>query len=496
VRVVLDAETQQLSRHAKRMRSWRLSHALVVEGLFSVNVEYGTVQIGQKSQMRPRLNAILIRSAITASLGGLLFGFDTAVISGTTDWLKKVFALSDFALGFTVASALIGTIVGSLAVGKPADRIGRRGVLFLLAVLYFISAIGCALAWGWWPFMIFRFVGGIAVGGASVVSPMYIAEISPAYFRGRLVAVTQFNVVLGALLAYLSNYIISNLHLGETECRWMFGVMAVPSIAFFLMLFLTPQSPRWLLAKGHTDEARQVLQMCGTDGGSVAEEIREIQASLDVTYPALQEPLFCRKYMKPISLAVAIAAFNQLSGINAVVYYMPHIFKMAGYSAADALLQPVIIGFINLVFTMLALTMIDHFGRRRLMLIGSIGYIASLSAAAYLFYTNQGGMLLLVSLIVFAAAHSFGQGAVIWVFISEIFPTRVRARGQALGSFTHWIMAAGISWTFPIVAAKSGGHTFAFYALCMVGQLFWVIFAMPETKGISLEQIQKKLRIG
>jgi MFS transporter, SP family, xylose:H+ symportor len=460
-----------------------------------MNVEYGTVQAAQTSQARPRLNAMLIRSALVASLGGLLFGFDTAVISGTTEWLKKVFVLSDFALGFTVASALIGTIAGSVAIGKPADRIGRRGVLFLLAVLYFISAIGCALAWGWWPFMIFRFVGGIAVGGASVVSPMYIAEISPAYYRGRFVAMTQLNVVLGSLLAYLSNYIISSLHLGETECRWMFGVMTAPSVAFFLMLFLTPQSPRWLLAKGRTDEARQVLQICGTDGGSVEEEISEIQASLDVAHHTLKEPFFRRKYMRPILLAVAIAAFNQLSGINALIYYAAHIFKMAGYGSTDALLQSVLIGFTSLLFTAIGLTLIDHYGRRKLMLIGSVGYILSLSATAYLFDIGRGGTPLLVSLIAFAAAHSFSQGTVIWVFISEIFPNRVRARGQALGSFTHWIMAAVISWTFPIIAASSGGYAFAFYAVCMVGQLFWVIFAMPETKGISLEQIQKKLGI-
>jgi MFS transporter, SP family, xylose:H+ symportor len=460
-----------------------------------MNLEYGTVQAGQTSQARPRLNAMLIRSAIVASLGGLLFGFDTAVISGTTDWLKNVFALSDFALGFTVASALIGTIVGSIAIGKPADRIGRRGVLFLLAVLYIISAIGCAFAWGWWPFMIFRLIGGVAVGGASVVSPMYIAEISPAYCRGRFVAVTQFNVVLGALLAYLSNYIISSLYIGATECRWMFGVMAAPSIAFFLMLFLIPESPRWLLAKGRSNDARQVLQMCGTDGGSVEEEVTEIQASLDMAYHTPGESLFCWKYTKPIFLAVAIAAFNQLSGINALTYYMPHIFKMAGYRSEDALLQSVVIGCTNLLFTMIALTVIDYSGRRKLMLIGSVGYIVSLSAAGYLFYVGTSGMLLLASFIVFAAAHSFSQGTVIWVFISEIFPNIVRARGQALGSFTHWIMAAGISWTFPIMAAKSGGLIFAFYALCMVVQLFWVIFAMPETKGISLEKIQKKLGI-
>ena len=442
-----------------------------------------------------RLTSALLLSAIVAALGGLLFGFDTAVISGTTDWLKSQFGLTDFSLGFTVASALIGTIVGSITVGRPADILGRRGILFILAILYLISAVGCALAWGWWSFMAFRFLGGLAVGGASVVSPMYIAEISPARLRGRLVAVTQFNIVLGILLAYLSNYTIGSLHLGPNECRWMFGVMAVPSAAFFLLLFLTPQSPRWLIALGRVDEARVVLEKCGTEPNHLEEEVREIQASLDVRHHTLDEPFFCRKYLKPILLAVAIAAFNQLSGINALIYYTPHIFKMAGAGAESALRQSVIIGFTNLVFTMAALTVIDHFGRRRLMLVGSIGYILSLSAAAYAFYTNTAGQLLLVSLLVFIASHAFGQGAVIWVFISEIFPNRVRARGQALGSFTHWIMAAAISWSFPMIAAKSGGHTFAFYAVCMIGQLFWVWCVMPETKGVSLEQIQKRLGI-
>jgi sugar porter (SP) family MFS transporter len=324
---------------------------------------------------------------------------------------------------------------------------------------------------------------------------MYIAEISPAKFRGRLVAITQFNIVLGILLAYLSNYIIGNLHLGASEWRWMFGVMALPSALFFCLLFVTPQSPRWLIARGRLEEARAVLQQCGSAPDGVMDEIREIQVSLDVQHHTLEEPFFCRKYLKPILLAVAIAAFNQLSGINALIYYTAHIFSMAGASAQSALFQSVIIGFTNLVFTMVAMTIIDHFGRRRLMLAGSIGYIVSLSAAAYAFYTNTGGKLLLVSLLVFIASHAFGQGAVIWVFISEIFPNRVRARGQALGSFTHWVMAAAISWTFPMIAAKSGGHTFAFYAVCMVGQLFWVWWVMPETKGISLEQIQKHLGI-
>ena len=461
--------------------------------------------------MKP--SGILIRSALIAALGGLLFGFDTAVISGTTGWLKSGMvgeivekmgpflpSISkegplEFMLGFTVASALIGTILGSILVGKPADALGRRGILFALAVLYFASAVGCSLAWGWWSFVFFRFVGGLAVGGTSVVSPMYIAEISPARYRGRLVAFTQFNIVLGILLAYFSNYVIGRLDLGENECRWMFGVMAAPSALFFLLLFLTPQSPRWLVAKARVEEARRVLEICGTDTGNLEEEIESIQRSLGLEHHALEEPFFSKKYRKPIMLAVAIAMFNQLSGINAVIYYTADIFKMAGYGSADALLRSVIVGFTNLVVTMAAMTVIDHFGRRKLMLVGSVGYIVSLSAAAYSFYTGTGGALLLGSLIVFIAAHAFGQGAVIWVFISEIFPNRVRARGQAMGTLVHWVMAAGISWTFPMVAAKSGGHAFAFYALCMVGQLLWVLLVMPETKGISLERIQQELGI-
>ncbi len=442
-----------------------------------------------------RLTASLIGSALVASLGGLLFGMETAVISGANDWLKVHFALTKFTHGFTVASALIGTIVASIAVGRVADAMGRRAVLVILAALFCVSALGCALAWGWWPFIFFRFLGGLAIGGASVVSPMYIAELSPASLRGRLVAVTQFNIVLGILLAFLSNYIIVRLQLGENEARWMFGVMAAPAALFFLLLWFIPQSPRWLVAKGQVEEARAIFTRCGTDAGNVDGEIKDIQASLDLAHHAVEEPFFQAKYRKPILLAVAIAAFNQLSGINALLYYAQDIFKMAGADKASASLQPVIIGLTNLVFTMAALTVIDRFGRRKLMLVGSVGYIGSLSVAAYSFYSHTGGALLLGSLLVFIAAHAFGQGAVIWVFLSEIFPNRVRARGQALGSSVHWIMNAAISWTFPIIAAKSGGNTFAFYALCMVGQLFWVLLVMPETKGVSLEQIQKRLGI-
>ena len=443
----------------------------------------------------------LLYSTLVASLGGLLFGFDTAVISGTTGWLEKSFDLSSFWLGFTVASALIGTVIGAIIIGKPADKYGRKNVLFVIAILFLISALGSAMAWDWYSFLFFRFIGGLAVGGASVASPMYIAEIAPAKYRGRLVAITQFNIVLGMLLAFFSNYIITGLNLGAIEWRWMFGVEALPAALFFLLLFRNPCSPRWLIAKNRIDEAKLVLEKFGTDNGSVSKEIEEIKASLVSEQSGLSETLLSKKYMKPILLAVAIAMFNQLSGINAIWYYAPHIFKMAGAGAESAMLQTILLGGINIVLTMLALAVIDKFGRKKLMIIGSIGYLVSLSAVAWAFYTygtdftDIGSTVVLAGLLIFIASHAFGQGAVIWVFLSEIFPNKVRAKGQALGTFTHWFMAAIISWTFPMIAEISGGHTFAFYAVCMIGQLFWVIYIMPETKGVSLEQIQKKLGI-
>ncbi len=481
--------------------------------------------------------AYLIGCTLIAALGGLLFGFDTAVISGTEPWLEEVFHLSKFWLGFTVASALVGTVVGSVVAGRPADAWGRRTTLIWIGVLYFVSAVGSALAWDWYSLLFFRFVGGLSVGGSSVVAPMYIAEISPARYRGRLVAITQFNIVFGILLAFFSNYLISRMDLGEVEWRWMFGVEAFPAAAFSLLLALTPRSPRWLVAQGRVAEARNVLARLGTDTESLDEEIREIQASLDLAHHSLGEPFFRRMYLKPILLAVAIAAFNQLSGINALMYYAPRIFTMAGAGKAAAHLQTVVVGFTNLVFTMIALAVIDHFGRKKLMLAGSVGYIVSLAATAWVFYTYStefhavaaatealqqarktgaagqtiatleaamedavaaargGGRVVLVSLLVFIASHAFGQGAVIWVFISEIFPNRVRARGQALGSFTHWFMCALISWTFPVIADWSGGHAFAFYATMMVLQLIWVLLIMPETKGVPLERIEKELGI-
>jgi sugar porter (SP) family MFS transporter len=444
---------------------------------------------------------VLILSAVVAALGGFLFGFDTAVISGTTHWLEDYFNLNNATLGFTVASAILGTIAGAVLVGRPSDRYGRRKVLFILALLYLGSAIGSALAQNWYMFLIYRFMGGIAVGGSSVVAPIYIAEITPARKRGRMVAVVQLNVVTGMLIAYLSNYFISTLNLGNIEWRWMFGVEAFPAFLFFALLFFIPLSPRWLVARGRIEEAAGVLGKCGTDSGSVEEEIEEIKSSLNQVSGRKAEKLFSKKYRKPILLAMAIAIFNQLSGINAVLYYAPHIFKMAGAGIQSALLQSVAIGGTFVVFTMLALTIIDRFGRKTLMIVGSVGYIISLAVTAWAFYTygtdfdKAGSTVVLVSVLVFMASHSFGQGTVIWVFISEVFPNSVRARGQALGSFTHWFMAAVISWTFPIIADISGGHTFAFYAVCMIGQLLWVLFVMPETRGLTLESIQKKLSL-
>jgi MFS transporter, SP family, xylose:H+ symportor len=450
---------------------------------------------GQTGVPAGRISSYLIRSAIVASFCGLLFGFEIAVISGTTEWLRTHFGLSDFMLGFTVASGLIGAITGSAVVARPADAFGRRSVLFGLAVLFLAAAIGCALAWDLISFIAFRFLGGIAVGAASVIAPVYIAELSPAAYRGRLVTIQQLNIVLGILFAYLSNYFVGQLHLGDNEARWMFGIMALPSALFFLMLFFTPQSPRWLIGRGRVEEARIVLRKCGESELTLEGEIQEIRHSFDTTHHDLQECLFQRKYLKPILLAITIAGFNQLSGINAVLYYSGNIFKLAGADRSSALLQSVVVGLTLLVFTIAALGTIDRFGRRRLMFVGSLGYIVGLVAVAYAFASQHGGALVLVSLLIFVGAHAFGQGGVIWVFIGEIFPNRVRARGQALGSFTHWIMSAAISWSFPVIAAYSATYAFVFYALCMFAQLMWVLFVMPETKGVSLEGIQHRLGI-
>jgi SP family xylose:H+ symportor-like MFS transporter len=437
----------------------------------------------------------LLRSALVAALGSLLFGFDTAVISGTTDALRLRFLLDSNQLGVTVASALLGTIFGSIGAGRPAERHGRRPVFLIVAVLYFVSAAGCGIAWDWLSLMVFRFIGGLGVGAASVVAPMYIAEISPPNLRGRLVALSQFNVVTGILAAYFSNYLIAAIVGGpeSNAWRWMLGIEALPAAVFFLLVLRIPESPRWLVKQHRHAEASAVLGEMGNDKPEAL--VREIAESLHEESVSASEPLFQRKYGKPIMLAVMVASFNQLAGINALIYYTADIFKMAGAERTSALLQSVIIGFTNLVFTMLAMTVIDRFGRKRLLLIGAVGLAVCLGLTAWAFHTGVGGVLVLGSLVGYIAFFAFSQGSVIWVYISEIFPNRVRARGQALGSFTHWVWAAIVSWTFPIVAERSGASAFGFFAAMMVLQFVLVLVLLPETKGISLEQIQRKLGI-
>jgi sugar porter (SP) family MFS transporter len=436
----------------------------------------------------------LLWSAAVAALGGFLFGFDTAVISGATDALRLQFSLDSNQLGFTVASALIGTIFGSIGAGRPSERYGRRAVLRALAVLYFLSAFGCGVAWNWLSLVIFRFIGGLAIGASSVVAPMYIAEISPAPLRGRLVALSQFNVVAGILAAYFSNYLIAAIVGGaETNAwRWMLGIAVVPSALFFGLVLRIPESPRWLVKEHRLEEGTAVLRAMGNHHPETL--VREIAESLHEENVSANEAFFQRKYLKPILLAIMVASFNQLAGINALIYYTADIFRMAGAERTSALLQSVIIGATNLLFTMVAMTVIDRFGRRVLLLIGAVGLAACLSLTAWAFYRG-GGTIVLVSLIGYIAFFAFSQGSVIWVYISEIFPNRVRARGQALGSFTHWFWAAVVSWSFPIVAEASGAAAFAFFAAMMLLQFVLVWKFLPETKGVSLEQIQRRLGI-
>ncbi len=442
--------------------------------------------------MQSRRNVIF--STLVAALGGLLFGFDTAVISGTTEALERVFVLDEFWLGFTVASALLGTIVGAFSVGRPADRYGRKRVLFVLAVLFLASALGTAFAESWFVFLAFRFIGGLGVGAASVVAPMYIAEIAPARLRGRLVAVNQLNVVTGILLAYFSNYLIAQSFDAEVAWRWMFGVMAAPSLLFLGLLSFIPFSPRWLVRQGRVREAEAVLQSLGEE--NVKQELAEIVASLEAEQGKNQERLFQRQYRFPIMLAIALAMFNQLSGINALIYHAPRIFAMAGAAADDAFLQSVALGTTNLVFTILALFIIDRFGRRPLMLVGSVGTALCLGLVAMAFSTGAfSGTVVLLGLLGFIAFFAFSQGAVVWVFLSEVFPNRVRSKGQALGSFTHWVMAAAVSWTFPVVAEVSGAFAFAFFAAMMLLQFVFAWRVMPETKGLSLEELEVRMGI-
>ena len=434
-----------------------------------------------------------ILSAIIAALGGFLFGFDTAVISGTTHDLRTLLHLNAASLGLTVSIALWGTIIGSLLAGILGDFFGRRFSLKLMGILFFVSAFGCAFSWNWYSLVIFRFIGGLGIGGASVLGPMYISEIAPANYRGRLVGFFQFNIVFGILFAYLSNYIIGLFNLGIFEWRWKLGVAALPAFIFFVLLYFIPQSPRWLVKKSRNAEALLVLnRICPEDA---AKELNEIEKSLITDNESKRETFFSGKYNFPIFLAISIAMFNQLSGINALLYYLNDIFSMAGFNKVSGDLQAVAIGVTNLIFTILAMSIIDKVGRKKLLLTGSIGTAICLAGVASILITNEYKSLLIWMLIGYIAFFAFSQGAVIWVYLSEVFPNIVRAKGQSLGSFTHWFMCALISWTFPLLAKESGGFPFVFFAIMMVIQFFVVLFIYPETRGITLEELQKQLLI-
>ncbi len=406
--------------------------------------------------------------------------------------MQALWDLTTLEHGLTVSIALIGTVIGSMLGGIPAEQLGRKKTLFWIAILYLVSSLGSALVSNWHLFLIFRFLGGLGVGASSVAAPMYITEISPAKSRGRLVAMFQFNVVLGILIAYLSNFLLQDI--GDNAWRWMLGVQALPSLLFLIAVQNIPESPRWLLLKkGLVDEAREVLQMI--DPESFGQILLTLQLS---AHPADGTPqqtprLFSARYKTPIMLAVLFAVFNQVSGINAIIYYAPRIFEMTGLGKSSALLSSVGIGVINLTFTLISLNLIDRYGRRTLMIIGSFGLIITLGLVSRAFYLESfSGLSVPILLFIYIAFFAFSQGAVIWVFISEIFPNEVRASGQALGSFTHWFMAALITFLFPYFAEQAGGFaTFLFFCVMMVLQLIFCWRVMPETKGTSLEQIEK-----
>ncbi|HLN20599.1 MAG TPA: sugar porter family MFS transporter [Bacteroidales bacterium] len=436
-------------------------------------------------------NNVLVWSVIVA-LGGFLFGFDTAVISGVEKQIQELFQLSSLSHGFTISSALIGTITGALIAGRLADLYGRKPVLTVIAMLYIATAIGCALANNVISFIILRFVGGIGIGASSVVGPMYIAEISPARSRGRMTALFQFNVIFGILMAYISNYLLRDA--GAEPWRWMLGIAAVPAMLFFLFLFLVPESPRFLIKAGHEEKARMILERIESE--SIDEEIEEIKLSVDQS-GGTKEKLFSRIYFKPISIAFLVAMFNQFSGINAILYYAPRIFELSGLSSADSLFQSILIGILNGVSTIFGLILIDRAGRKKLLIIGSIGMSVCLGLVAQTFYSQDFSQFgLLIYLLIYISFFGFSTGAVIWVLIAEIFPNRVRGKGQSLGSFTHWFFAALITFLFPVIEkiSRAGvGSAFAFFSIMMIVQAIVVWKYFPETKGRTLEELGKSI---
>jgi sugar porter (SP) family MFS transporter len=434
-------------------------------------------------------NKILIWS-ITAALAGFLFGFDTVVISGADQKLQELWQSSDGFHGSVVmAMALWGTVIGAMFGGYPTNRLGRKNTLIWIGLFYFISAVGSALVNDPYTFAFFRFLGGIGVGASTIAAPAYVSEIAPAKDRGRLVALYQFNIVLGILIAFLSNYLLRNV--GENAWRWMIGVEAFPALIYTILVFTVPKSPRWLISKHRYEEAKKVLKIINPEG------------DVDVIMKAIKteneshiagETIYMKKYRFPLMLAFLIAFFNQFSGINAFLYYAPRIFEEAGLGESTALLSSIGIGITNLLFTLLGVFLIDRLGRKTLMYIGSIGYIISLGLVSAAFFLNWEGLAVPIFLFMFIASHAIGQGAIIWVFISEIFPNNLRASGQSFGTSTHWILAAIIPSLVPILFSSIGaGVVFLVFTIMMVFQLLFVIFMMPETKGVSLEELSKKL---
>jgi SP family arabinose:H+ symporter-like MFS transporter len=440
-----------------------------------------------------KLNPYLLKSVIVGALGGLLFGFDTAVISGSLRSLRILFALSPWQVGLTVSIALLGTVLGSMLSGSLGERLGGRESLRIFAACYLVSALGCALAPDWLSLLFFRFVAGIAIGGSSVLGPVYIAELSPAKWRGRMVGTFQINIVLGILAAYLSNYLVGLAALGANEWRWQLGIATLPAALFLVMLFGIPRSARWLVTQGRIEEARQVLGRLGSEDS--AAELSEIVASIHPERSTGVERLFQWKYRFPIFLAMALAIFNQMTGINAITYYLNDIFSMAGFSKASSELQAVAFGLTNLLATLLGMALIDRIGRKTLLLIGSVGMVVCLSGVGVVFLTRQHRASLLSLLVGYIFSFGISQGAVIWVYLSEVFPNRVRAKGQSLGSSTHWVMNAIIAQLFPLVATGSPAVPFLFFDFMVLVQFFVVLFIFPETKGATLEGMGRKLGI-
>jgi sugar porter (SP) family MFS transporter len=434
----------------------------------------------------------LAANSFTAALGGLLFGFDTAVISGTIPFITKYFSLSDAMLGWAVSSALIGCVVGSVSVGKPGDLFGRRLMLKIMALLFILSAVGTGLATSLSVFVLFRFIGGLAIGGASVLSPMYISEIAPAKWRGRLVAISQLAIVSGILLAFFSNYLLVNS--GDNNWRWMFIAGAAPALLFFVLLFFVSQSPRWLVLMNRTDDARQVIERLNP-GENIEPELAEIIESVRKAGDGIRVKLFRKPYTRIVIIGMVLGMFSQFTGINVIMYYAPSIFQEAGFSSDSALMQTVIIGATNLLFTLIGMSLIDKIGRKALLMAGAIGMTLFLGLiAAGMTFDFLGGFVLLACVVGFTASFASTMGVVIWVYLSEMFPNSIRSRGTSISSFSVWLINCATAFLFPIVMGKFGtAPVFGFYCLATLLSFFFFWVFLVETKGKSLEELERRM---